>query len=406
MVSRQISQGKSIFDSPLSFLGRREWLISFGSILAAALSNSKRLLTQELDEPMRMPGKKRLLVHNDYPEDLETPLHYFDSWITPQDVFFVRQHLPRPQVDETSWRLTINGRVAEALSLNLSDLQQFPQVTVAATLECAGNGRGFFNPKVPGIPWTSGAIGNAQWKGIRLNEILRHAGYNTQSTHVEFDGADVGLAKTPDFVRSIPIAKAIHPSTLVALEMNGERLPAIHGFPARLIVPGWDGACWVKWLTRITVRTAPTDGFFMKPAYRFPRHNVVPGNVANPEDLQTIEGMQVKSVITSPQNDQRLAWGESRIRGYAWAAEERIKSVEISTDGGSRWTETQIVSPNQNFAWVLWEASWRPKSPGYTTIMSRATDTGGRVQPIEATWNPSGYVWNAIDRVRVIVEER
>jgi DMSO/TMAO reductase YedYZ molybdopterin-dependent catalytic subunit len=186
--------------------------------------------------------------------------------------------------------------------------------------------------------------------------------------------------------------------------MNGEPLPKVHGYPARLIVPGWDGASWVKWVTRITVQDQAGEGFFVKPAYRFPKHNVVPGAGAKPEDLETIEGMPVKSLITSPQDKSRNAFGPLSIAGIAWAGEEKIARVEVSTDGGSRWAVAEITSPNLNFAWVLWRYAWKPARPGYYTVMSRATDSAGRLQPIEPVWNPSGYLWNAVDRIGVQIE--
>ena len=185
--------------------------------------------------------------------------------------------------------------------------------------------------------------------------------------------------------------------------MNGQPLPDIHGFPLRLVVPGWDGTSWVKWVTSIAVANKPDTGFYMNPGYRFPKHAVPPGTPANPVDLEVIEAMPVKSYITLPANSDHLPIGGTTIRGMAWAGEERIARVEISTDGGSRWTAAELSEHDLPFTWRLWSLVWTPSQRGYYTILSRATDSAGRVQPIVATWNPSGYLYNAIDQVGVTV---
>jgi sulfite oxidase len=374
---------------------RRQWL--FGLAAAAAIARG--------EQPLTFSGKRSMLVHNDRPEDLETPLSNFNSWLTPNDVFFVRQHLPRPQVDESTYTVILGGRVEKQAQLSLADLRKLPQHSVTATLECTGNARGFFRPRVPGIQWGRGAIGNAEWSGPRLSEVLKLAGANLDSPYVTFNGADNGPAKTPDFIRSMPMRKALHPATLLALRMNGDVLPELHGFPVRLIVPGWDGTSWVKWVTSISVAEQPHTGFYMNPAYRFPEHPVPPGGAANPEDLKVIEGMPVKSFITSPEDQHQIKAGPSVIRGIAWAGEERVTSLAVSTDGGIKWSEAELSSQNLPFAWRLWTHKWTPPEPGYYTILSRATDSAGRVQPMIATWNPSGYLYSAIDKIGVTVEK-
>jgi len=346
-----------------------------------------------------------MLLHNDFPEDLETPAEYFKDWVTPLDEFFVRQHLPRPaKIDPASYRLTLNGKVSKELSLTLDDLRKLPQHTVPATLECTGNGRTFYRPKLPGIQWGRGGIGNAEWSGPRLSDVLKLAGGDVNAPFVEVDGADVGVAKTPDFVRSMPMKKALHPATLLALKMNGEPIPELHGFPVRLIVPGWDGTSWVKWVVRVSPQTELNKGFYMNPGYRFPKYSLPPGSAPVPPELEVIEGMPVKSAITSPADQDEVKLGPVALRGYAWAGDERVMRVEISTDGGSRWKDAKLSTQNYPFAWRLWQFDWTPAQKGYFTVMSRATDSAGRVQPIVATWNPSGYLWNAIDQIGVTVE--
>jgi len=345
-----------------------------------------------------------MLVHNDRPEDLETPVKYFDTWITPIDAFFVRHHFPKPAlIDLATYRLDLNGMVAKPTQLALADLEKLPQYTVPATLECTGNGRQFFTPKVPGVQWGRGGVGNAEWTGPRLGDVLKLAGVEGSAKFLEIDGADAGIAQTPDFIRAMPMEKAMHPATLLALKMNGET-PHLHGFPVRLIVPGWDGTSWVKWVTRLTATVERNKGFYMNPAYTYPKYAVAPGMAARPADLEVIEGMPVKSTLTAPEDQSRLPLAATTIRGFAWAGENAIERVEVSTDGGSTWHNADLTPQKLPFAWRLFTLRWTPKQPGYYTIVSRATDTAGRVQPIVAAWNPSGYLWNSIDRVGVTVE--
>ncbi|MEO8373396.1 MAG: molybdopterin-dependent oxidoreductase, partial [Candidatus Solibacter sp.] len=233
---------------------------------------------------------------------------------------------------------------------------------------------------------------------------LKLAGLQPGAEFLEIDGADNGVMQTPDFVRSMPLDKALHPATLLALKMNGQT-PDIHGFPVRLIVPGWDGTSWVKWVTRLTPAAAQIGGFFMNPGYRYPKYALPPGTPARPAELEVIEGMPVKSTLTSPEDQSKAPLGPITIRGFAWAGENAIERVEVSTDGGARWQPAQLSAQKLPFAWRLFTLNWTPKDPGYYTIMSRATDTAGRVQPILPPWNPSGYLWNGIDRVGVTLEK-
>lgn len=353
-----------------------------------------------------IPGKRPMILHNDRPEDLETPLSYFDQWLTPTDVFFVRQHLPRPVIEEAGYRIALGGRVAREIQLSLDELRRLPQHKIPAVLECTGNGRGFYQPRVPGIQWGRGAVGNAEWSGPRLADVLKLVQADLSAAYVTVNGADVGVAKTPDFIRSLPMRKAVDPNTLLAMNMNGERLPELHGFPLRLIVPGWDGTSWVKWVNSLTITNDPDKGFFMDPAYRFPKHPGPPGQAVDRADLEVIEGMPVKSYITGHSDGDKIPLAATTLRGMAWAGEEHVTNVDISTDGGSTWTAATLSKESLSYTWRLWTAQWRPTQPGYYTVMSRATDSAGRVQPVVAPWNPSGYLFNAIDRIGIVVEAR
>ena len=355
-------------------------------------------------ESLSIPGKGQMLVHNDRPEDLETLGSSFQTWLTPNETFFVRQHLPRPQVEESAFRIQFSGRVTKPGEVGLAALRKLPQYKVPATLECTGNARGLFRPRVPGIQWGRGAIGNAEWSGPRLSDVLKLAGADLNAAFVTTNGADVGVAKTPDFIRSLPMRKALDPSTLLASGMNGAPLPELHGFPLRLIVPGWDGTSWVKWVNSVEVGNEEDKGFFMNPAYRFPRHPGPPGMPVRPADLEVIEGLPVQSFIMSHTEGARIPNAAVRLGGVALAGEERVVRVEVSTDSGRSWKEAELSPQNLPFAWRLWSLQWSPPAQGFYTVMSRATDSTGRVQPIVATWNPSGYLYNAIDQVGITVE--
>lgn len=376
---------------------RRDWMKLVGAVAGSAPLTGQQALT--------FAGKRPMLVHNDFPEDLESPASYFDTWITPNDKFFVRQHLPRPRVDRAGYRLEVSGMVGSPTKLSLDDLRKLPQSRIPATLECAGNGRSYFRPRLPGLQWSKGAIGNAEWRGPRIADILKKAGGPAATaSYGSFDGADVGVAKTPDFIRSIPIRKLMHEGTILALEMNGEPLPDIHGFPARLIVPGWDGASWVKWVTKIDIADKPDPGFYMATAYKYPKRITAPGVAPKPEDMETIEGMAVKSFFAKPADQAKVKLGPVSLQGVAWAGENRVVRVEVSVDGGAKWQDARLSSQDFPFAWRLWNFEWRPAHPGYYTVAVRATDSAGRTQPIEAPWNPSGYLWNAIERIGLLVE--
>jgi len=215
----------------------------------------------------------------------------------------------------------------------------------------------------------------------------------------------VGMGKTPDFIRSIPIRKVLHPSTILAVDMNGAPLPDLHGGPVRLIVPGWDGACWVKWTSKIDLVEKMHTGFYMNPAYRYPKTAVAPGGAAKPEDLDVLEGMAVKSFFARPADQSKADVGTGvTLNGPAWAGENRILRVDVSTDAGSTWRPASLSRQDFQFSWRIWNFEWKPAKPGYYTLCCRATDSAGRVQPIEAQWNPSGYLWNSIDRIGVLVE--
>lgn len=335
--------------------------------------------------------------------DLETPVEYFDTWLTPIPHFFVRNHMHEPvELSAESWRLTVGGEVEKPLTLTLADLKKLEPHSVVNTLECAGNGRSLHRPQVPGIQWGKGAVSTAKFSGPRLRDVLQQAGLKASGKQVMFRGLDEVPGKVPPFIRSIPVEKALDSDTLIATHMNDAPLTKHHGFPARVLVPGWIGAASCKWLTEIKVLESEFVGNFMSPGYRFPNQPIKPGDSVKPEDTHVLTGLNVKSVISGPLDGSNLKSGKLTAHGAAWAGEANIVKVEVSTDGGSTWNPATLAQEKSRFAWRLWSYSWNAKRGDYT-IQSRATDSQGRVQPAEAAWNPSGYLYNAIDEVKIHV---
>ena len=359
--------------------------------------------TTEQSSSINLPGEDGMIVRSQRFLDLETSVEYFDSWLTPVSHFFVRNHMHEPvELNAGDWRLTVGGEVDKVSTFSLRELTQLPVHSVVNTLECAGNGRGFYRPQVPGIQWQKGAVGTARFSGPRLADILHRADVKSSGKHVMFRGLDEVPGKVPPFIRSIPIEKALDSDTLIATHMNGTPLTKHHGFPARALVPGWIGAASCKWLEEIKILESEFVGNFMSPGYRFPNQVVKPGDSVKPEDTHVVTGLNVKSVISGPLDGSSLKSGKVTVQGTAWAGEADIVKVEISIDGGSTWNPATLGHERSRYAWRLCTFSWNAKRGDYL-IQSRATDSRGRVQPMEAAWNPSGYLYNAVDQVTIHV---
>ena len=357
-------------------------------------------------QPAAAGGKREMLVRSARPEDLEMPISGFSDYITPIDRFFVRSHVYTPRIEISQWRLTVGGDVTNTIALTMDDLRRLPSVELVSVLECAGNGRSFYEPSVPGLQWGHGAVGNARWRGVRLADVLKRAGVKPSAKHVLFNGADPPIGTMPDFERSIPVAKAAHPDTLLAYEMNGETLPIEHGFPLRVVVPGWAGDSWIKWLTSITVLDKDHDGFWMARAYRHPGKPVQPGTAVAPDLMQPVTSLHVKSVIAEPLDGAHVVVGQPlTIRGAAWSGDAGpVTAVEVSLDGGRRWSPATMRREQRSaFGWRLWEYRWTPARAAYYTVLARARDAAGNTQPFDQEWNPSGYAWNVVPRVGVNV---
>jgi sulfite oxidase len=386
-------------------ISRREFVLGVSGAIGAA-GAVRPLWSWWADESITIPGKDGMIVRSQYFLDLEMPVEFASSFITPTEHFFVRNHMHEPgTLHAGEWRLTIGGEVHKSLMLTLAELAKMEQHTVTNTLECAGNGRAFAVPHAPGIQWQKGAVGTARFSGPRLRDMLDRAGVRPTGKHVMFRGLDEIPGKVPAFIRSIPIEKAMDGHTLIALNMNGAALKKHHGYPARALVPGWIGAASCKWLTEIKVLDREFDGNFMSPGYRMPNSPVKPGEAVKVEDTHPATALNVKSLIASPSDGATLKSRAIQVQGVAWAGEANIEKVEVSMDSGATWQPAQLGKEQSRYAWRLWSYSWQAPKAGDYIIMSRATDSDGRVQPDSVPWNPSGYLINTVDRVAIHVRD-
>jgi DMSO/TMAO reductase YedYZ molybdopterin-dependent catalytic subunit len=391
--------------SPLRIEGtsRRDWLRAAAGVLASGAGFARRALAQDA---ANTAGPK-LIVRVTRPLTLETPVEVFDRFLTPNDLFFVRSHFGAPAVDLAPWTLTVRGLVDRPLVLALEDLAKFEQVTAPAVLQCSGNGRSFYNPTIPGVGWGRGGVGNAEWSGIRLADLLGRAGLKVREGHVHMFGADAPPSiKTPVFLRSIPLARALDPGTLLATRMNGDPLPVLHGGPLRLVVPGWGGNHWLKWLRGIVVATDEAPGFYQQTGYRIAKIPAPPGADLKPSDLVPVTTMPVKSLISRPAAGDRLLTGGVDVQGVAWTGTGHVTKVEVTTGADRPWTPATLLNDERFGIWRLWRWQGEIHRPGRIQLRARATDSTGKTQPEKTPWNRSGYMWNGIDTVECEVLPR
>lgn len=394
-------------------LTRREALLAAAGFVAArARSNENSPAASSGGDELlgALPGKKPLIQRAFRPPNFETPLADLTPLYTANDSFFVRYHLAViPRVDVASWRLQIGGPSAQRpLALSLHELKVgFPRVSLAAINQCSGNRRGLFSPRVPGVQWGHGAMGNALWSGVRLRDVLHKAGVASDALEVVFNGADAPvLPQTPDFVKSLPIERALDESTLIALEMNGQPLPHWNGAPARLIVPGWTGTYWIKHLIDIRIQPTAFDGFWMKAAYRIPTGAFPTIRFASQETAENtpITEMLVNSLITSPAPSANLRRDEpATLAGKAWDNGVGIAAVEVSVDGRQSWREVALGKDLGRFAWREFHMPIDTSRSGPLEIAVRARSRNGATQPEKLTVNPAGYHDNIVQTVRLEV---
>ncbi len=369
---------------------RRRDFLELGALAFAAAGLPRRALADGL------------LVRVAQPENWATPLAQFDGLITPTPVFFVRSHFGAPAL-KPGRVLRIGGMVERPLELTAADLKDFEEVTLTCVLQCAGNGRSLHVPRVPGVQWAHGAMGQAAWTGVRLADVLKRAGVRAGAAHLHIAGADLPPKPTvPRYLRGFPLERALDPNTLIAHRMNGEPLTLAHGAPLRLVVPGWTGNHWVKWLTDIRVESAMAEGFYMQTGYRYPKQPVAPGTAVAPADTEPLTSFPVKSVIARPGDGEQLKPGRQEVVGVAFSGRAPITRVEVSTDGSRTWRDATLEGEAAAGRWQVFRAGF-DAMPGKSAIVARATDGSGATQPETAQWNPSGYLWNAWHRISIEV---
>ncbi len=367
----------------------------------------------QTEEAFVIEGKDGLTVLNDRPVNAETPPHLLDDAVTPVNRHFVRNNgLVPPSAyggDAGDWTLTLDGEVHEPQTFTLETLKRFDTVTLALQIECGGNGRAGYHPPAKGNQWTFGAVGCAKYTGVRLRDLLKEAGLKDSAVYTGYYGSDLHLSGDPNKVpisRGTPIDKAMEEHTLVAWAMNGRPLAPLHGFPVRVISPGWPGSTSIKWLRRIWVRDHEHDGPKMTGySYRVPRYRVPPGAQVPEADMKIIESMPVKSLITLPKTGiKHRAGNPLPLAGHAWAGDRSVKRVDLSIDFGATWIATALKQPVNRYAWQRWQAAVRFPGKGYYEVWARATDSAGVQQPMVVPgWNPKGYLNNAMHRIAVTV---
>jgi DMSO/TMAO reductase YedYZ molybdopterin-dependent catalytic subunit len=348
-----------------------------------------------------------LITRESDPVNLECPFSALDGLVTPDDLFYVRSHFPVPEIDASTWRLSIGGAVERELTLSYDEIVKLPAKTVMATIECAGNNRAFLVPRVKGTQWEQGAVSNAEWTGVPLATLLRRAGVRDDAVEVILEGADRGEIRTEpkspgaiSFARSLPIEKAMRDELLIAYRMNGRDLTPNHGYPVRAVVPGWYGMASVKWLTRVIVTATPFNGYWQTLEYvRWKRENGLPS-------LVPLSEAQVKAQIARPAAHERIPAGtQYRVFGAAWTGESEVTRVELSSDGGKSWSEATLLDDAAPFVWRRWEYLWNvPDVRGPQSLMARATDRLGDVQPEHRDPDRRNYMINHTIPIEITVE--
>jgi DMSO/TMAO reductase YedYZ molybdopterin-dependent catalytic subunit len=365
------------------------------------MSSSRRtVVTADPESERLIAAQAGLVAHPTESLNCETPPAALGGDVTPITQFYRRNHFPLPVLDEAAWRLDVGGMVQQPLSLSLHELTQLPAETAVVTLECAGNGRAVFRPSATGVQWGFGAVGAAEWTGPRLADVLARAGIQGGAREVIFGGADRGMVDgVPHpirFERSLTVQDALESGALLAYAMNGQPLPVRHGYPLRLVVPGWYAVASVKWLTDIRVVAEQFGGFFQDKDY------VYEWNRAGIDVREPVRLQQVRALITRPGPGQELSCGGVIVRGVAWSGAAPIARVEVSVADGP-WQKARLVGMPAAHGWQQWEFLASGLRPGEARIRARASDLAGRSQPEQPEWNRRGYAANFIHEVGVLL---
>jgi DMSO/TMAO reductase YedYZ molybdopterin-dependent catalytic subunit len=330
------------------------------------------------------------------------PLEALKHDITPIGLHYLLTHFDIPKVDAETWQLEVGGLVEKPLTLTLTDVKARPARTMPVTLECAGNGRALIEPRPMSQPWLQGAVGTAEWTGTPLAPLLAEAGVAAEAKEVVFSGLDRGIQDNLEhaYERSLPVAEAQRDEMLLAYEINGQPLPPQHGFPLRLIVPGWYGMTHVKWLTSIAAVDAPFTGWQQEVAYHV--------RASEEEQGEPVTRIKPRSLMVPPgipeffSRTRFVAPGSCEVEGRAWSGQAPVSRVEFSEDGGETWADAELAAPVGEFAWRGWSYEW-DAAPGEHELCCRATDESGTVQPLAPDWNWEGVCNNAVQRVKVVV---
>lgn len=377
-----------------------------GGLIPAAFAQS--------DEAFTLPGKDGLIVLNDRPINAETPAHLLNDDVTPASRMFVRNNGVPPVVGSTTadnWAFEIGGEsCAKLMRMTVADLKRmFRQHTLQLQLECGGNGRHEFNPPASGNQWGTGAVGCPEWTGVRLKDVLQHAGIKDNAVYVAYEGGDAHLSGDPakrSISRGVPLAKALENESMLVWAMNGEPLPLLHGYPLRMVCAGWPASVSGKWLNKLLIRDRVHDGEKMTgQSYRVPCKPVAPGTAVADEDMCIIQSMPVKSLITLPKSGVTHKLGSAlAVRGHAWAGDYAVRRVFTSIDFGASWQRARLQKPANRLAWQHFDAGIDFPQSGYYEVWARAQDANGRQQPMVLPgWNPRGYLNNACHRIAVQV---
>jgi DMSO/TMAO reductase YedYZ molybdopterin-dependent catalytic subunit len=348
-----------------------------------------------------------LVLHTERPPNLEMPMRYLAHDLTPNDAMFVRWHLSNlpTAVDEATWKLRVAGHVEQPLELSLRDLRErFALAHVVAVNQCTGNGRSFFGPRVPGVQWGRGAVGNAKWTGVRLADVIAAAKPKAGAAEAVFRGMDrAPIDSVARFEKSLAMADV--PGAILAWGMNEAPLPMLNGYPLRLVVPGWYSTYWVKALESVTVLDHAFDGYWMKKAYRLPDDpdaNEAPGALA--KDTVPVKKMNVRSLFARPQPGEKITREVLYdVQGVAWDGGSGVARVEVSTDGGATWNDARLEQDLGPSSWRRWRAVWMPKDAGKATLVARCTSVRGERQEAKPRWNRGGYLKNDPERIDVEV---
>jgi DMSO/TMAO reductase YedYZ molybdopterin-dependent catalytic subunit len=382
-------------------------LFGRGMIPAAWANEPVEITDDQAKHMLADAGKEGLIVYNQRPMNAETPAHLLKDAVTPAKYHFIRNNdmisERAMRKDAQGYKLEIEGEVNQKVSFTLDQLQGMKTVKVRAPIECGGNGRARFDPAPRGNQWKYGAIGNAEWTGVPLGELLKAAGLKDTAVYTGHYGEEPVLGDRPPFSRGITIEKAMEPHTIVAFQMNGHDIPAAHGYPVRLVVPGWMGSASHKWLNKIVIRDREHDGRGMTGySYRMPMYPVAPGARPPEEDMYVATAWHIKSLITGPAEGAEFKAGDTvKVTGHAWAGENEVKEMWVSTDFGLNWTKAKLDKPHNKYSWQQWELDLKFPNRGYYEIWARGVDDKGNTQPIEEAWNPRGYLGHKVHRVPV-----